>query len=186
MAINFLWEAVILLSANLLLLRLAGKKSVAQMTILEIIVILAIGTTMGHAIKENELWQVITVTAVFILFLIVCQKLQLKSRLLEKYMIGTATLVIQDGTVLEQSLKKLRITQSQLEMRLRQKGISYISDVKVATIESDGGLGYELMPHAAPVTKEELLAILDKRPGQEDKSEKTDENIFNQVIKNNR
>ncbi len=33
------------------------------------------------------------------------------------------------------------MTQEQLEMKLREKGISYISDIKTATIESNGRVG---------------------------------------------
>lgn len=48
----------------------------------------------------------------------------------------------------------------QLEMRLRQQGISNITDVKTATLEPNGQLGYELMRHAKPVTIGELEKLL--------------------------
>jgi uncharacterized membrane protein YcaP (DUF421 family) len=49
-------------------------------------------------------------------------------------------------------LKKLRLTVDQLEMRLRNQGISNIEDVKKATIEPNGLLGYELQEDAKPLT----------------------------------
>ncbi|WP_236932771.1 YetF domain-containing protein [Geosporobacter ferrireducens] len=39
-----------------------------------------------------------------------------------------------------------------MEMRLRQSGIKNISDVKTATIEPNGQLGYELIEDAQPLT----------------------------------
>jgi uncharacterized membrane protein YcaP (DUF421 family) len=176
-------EAFILLLTAIILLRFAGKKSVAKMTNLETVIILAIGTTMGHAIKEHRFWQVILILIFFVLFLYLFQKLQLKSSKLERYLIGEATLVIHNGKIIRKNLNKLRITEGQLEMRLRQKGISYVSDIKTGTIESDGDFGYELMPQAKPVTQEELLKILNK---QEAPNQSKGENIFEQVVRNNK
>src|SRR4051812_47687350 len=116
---NFITEALILLMSSVILIRLAGKKSIAKMTGLETVIILAIGTTMGHAIKEHKLWEVIVELFIFVLFLIAVQKLQFKFKFLERYLIGKATLVINEGKIIEDNLAKLRITKEQLEMRLR-------------------------------------------------------------------
>jgi uncharacterized membrane protein YcaP (DUF421 family) len=107
----------------------------------------------------------------------------MKSSFIERYAIGEATLVINDGKIITESLKKLRITQGQLEMRMRQKGISYVSDVKIGTIETDGEFGYELMPHAQPLTQEALMKIMGK--GQTESPTKS-ENIFDKVVENNK
>jgi uncharacterized membrane protein YcaP (DUF421 family) len=183
MHFNFVFESLLLLLTSVIVLRFAGKKSVAKMTALETVVILAIGTTMGHAVKENKLWQVILVLIFYGVFIIIVQKLELKLSIFERYLIGEATLVINEGKLITDNLRKLRMTKKQLEMRLRQKGISYITDVKIGTIESDGEFGYELMPHARPITQEELLYIINK---QDAKESPKGENLFDSVVKNNR
>lgn len=183
MHFNFVFESLLLLLTSVIVLRFAGKKSVAKMTALETVVILAIGTTMGHAVKENKLWQVIFVLIIYGVFIIVVQKLELKLSIFERYLIGGATLVINEGKLITDNLQKLRMTKKQLEMRLRQKGISYITDVKIGTIESDGEFGYELMPHARPITQEELLKILNK---QDPEGNPKGENIFELVVRNNK
>ena len=99
MNLTFLWEPIILLFAGTLLLRLAGKKSMAQMTSLEVIVILAVGTTMGHAIKENKFWQIIIILTFFVIYIIFVQYLQLKFRIMERYLTGSATVVILNGEI---------------------------------------------------------------------------------------
>lgn len=180
---NFITEALILLVSSVILIRFAGKKSIAQMTGLETVIILAIGTTMGHAIKEHKLWEVIVELFVFVLFLIAVQKLQFKFKFFERYLIGKATLVINEGKIIEDNLAKLRITKEQLEMRLRQKGISFISDVKIGTIESDGGFGYELSDDAKPITQKKLLEILNK--DKRENKNNDEENIFHSALKDN-
>ncbi|MNR61177.1 hypothetical protein D3C85_1828440 [compost metagenome] len=59
-----------------------------------------------------------------------------------------------------QALKKLRITVKQLEMRLRQLGVSDLADIKLGYIEINGELGYELQEAAKPVTKRDLELLL--------------------------
>ncbi|MBT2655773.1 DUF421 domain-containing protein [Bacillus sp. ISL-18] len=184
MNLTFLLETLGLLFISTLLLRIAGKKSMAKMSNLEVVIILAIGTTMGHAtIKEHKFWQIIVILIFFILYLITLQYLQIKSKTIRRYLTGNATVVIRNGQIIGANLKKLRMTNQQLEMKLRQKGISFISNVNTATIESDGELGYELMENAQPITREELLKLIKENQNeylQNDQNKKQD-NLFNKV-----
>lgn len=47
----------------------------------------------------------------------------------------------QDGKIITNNLKKLRMSVDQLEARLREDGIASITDVKTASIEITGQLG---------------------------------------------
>ena len=76
------------------------------MTGLETVIILAIGTTMGHAVKENKLWQVIVVLVFYGVFLIFVQKLELRFSTFERYIVGEAILVIMNGKIVIENLKK--------------------------------------------------------------------------------
>ncbi|MEH7274999.1 DUF421 domain-containing protein [Neobacillus vireti] len=180
---EFIGETLLLLVASTILLRLAGKKSIAQMSSLEVIIILGIGTTMGHAIKEHKLWQIIVILTLFVIYLVFVQYLQLKFTIIHRYISGNAIIVILNGQIEFDNLKKLRMTTEQLEAKLRQEGISYISDVKTATLESDGGLGYELMEHARPITRKELLESLhkDQKGNIPNNQTNKDDNIFEKV-----
>jgi uncharacterized membrane protein YcaP (DUF421 family) len=183
MNITFIWESISLLFISTILLRIAGKKSVSQMSSLEVVITLAIGTTMGHAIKENKFWQIVVILTIFVLYLICVQFLQLKLNILDRYITGNATIVIQNGKIIVEGLKKLRMTTDQLEMKLRQKGIAYISDIKTATIESDGGLGYELMEHTQPVTRKELVEMIEEYRNEnlQTTAENKQGNLFNKI-----
>ena len=81
----------------------------------------------------------------------------------------------------------MRFTESHLKMRLRQQGISKIADVKTATLEPNGQLGYELTREAKPVTIGELENILSSyfsnnmtSPSTATNTSSTS-NIFNQI-----
>jgi uncharacterized membrane protein YcaP (DUF421 family) len=157
---HFLVEASIILPAGMLLLRLAGKKTLAEMTTIEIISTLCIGTLMGHAISEKGLLKTLVTMALIVFVLIAFQKIQMKQKWFEKLIIGNATILIEEGQVLRDRLKKVRMTENQLDMRLRQLGINTVSQVKTATIEANGQLGYELYPNARPLTYGEFMQVL--------------------------
>ena len=41
---NFIWQSVILILTGILLLRIAGRKSIAQMTLAQTVVMISLGT----------------------------------------------------------------------------------------------------------------------------------------------
>lgn len=160
---SFAYEAVAIIISGFLFLRLAGKKVISEMTPLELVTVLSIGTIIGHAVAENKLWQTILTIALFVVILIIFQLFALKSSFVERMIIGKPTIVIMDGLVVKDNLRKLRMTMEQLELRVRQKGISNISDIRTATIEVNGLFGYELKQSAQPLTRgeaEQILALL--------------------------
>lgn len=54
MNFSFIGEAVIVLSFGYCLLRVLGKKTVGEMTGVEIITLLAMASMIGHAVKGDE------------------------------------------------------------------------------------------------------------------------------------
>nr|WP_253298307.1 YetF domain-containing protein [Paenibacillus sp. MSJ-34] len=142
------------------MLRIAGKKTVAEMTGLEIITLLSMASVSGHAVAEDGPLRTIIVLCIFVALLITVQFLAVKFNIIEKLFMGKATPVIKEGKIIPENLKKLRMSVDQLEAKMREKGIESFSDVKTGTIEISGHLGYELMRHAKPVTIGELETIL--------------------------
>jgi uncharacterized membrane protein YcaP (DUF421 family) len=149
---NFIWQSVILILAGILLLRVAGRKSIAQMTLAQTVVMISLGTIIVQPIVEKSMIKAIGGAAIFVIAILVLEYLQLKSNTFEKFLTGKSKIVIQNGKLDTQTLKNLRLTADQLEMRLRNQGISKIEDVKTATIEPNGQLGYELQENAKPLT----------------------------------
>lgn len=160
MKMQFVWDAIILIFVGTVLLRISGRKSIAQMTIAQTVVMISIGTIITQPIVEKSVWKAIVAASTFIGFLLLVEYLNLKFNFIEKFMAGKAKVVIQEGQVVTQNLRKLRFTIDQLEQQLRIQGISRIQDVKTATLEANGQIGYELAQHAKPVTYGELITLL--------------------------
>jgi uncharacterized membrane protein YcaP (DUF421 family) len=160
--VNFIWQSFVLILAGILLLRIAGRKSISQMTLAQTIVMISIGTIIVQPIVEKSMMKAIIGAAIFVISIIILEYVQLKSNAFEKFITGKSKIVVENGTLNVQNLKKLRLTVDQLEMRMRNQGISKIEDLKTATIEPNGQLGYELKEDAKPLTVGEFKKLMNQ------------------------
>jgi uncharacterized membrane protein YcaP (DUF421 family) len=181
---NYMWEALLILFFGFCLLRILGKKAVAEMTSLEIITLLAMASMIGHAIAGDGfgIWRTAVTLSLFVALLITVQYLTVKFDFMERLFLGRATLVIRDGQIQYDNLKKLRMSVDQLEARIREKGIVSFSDIKTGTIELNGQLGYELIRTAKPVTVGELEKLLASMSLPAMKETQETDNLFTEAI----
>ncbi len=157
---NHIWIGCLIVVAGTVLLRFAGRRSVSQMTFGSLMVMLMLGTIfVGPVTQESPLWTLIVVISM-IITLVILEWLQLRFRALERFLSGEAVVVIHNGELNVKNLRRLRLTVSKLEMRLRQHGIKHISDVKMASVEVNGELGYELKPQMEPLTVGEFQRMM--------------------------
>lgn len=157
---DWIWKSILLVLTGMILLRIAGRKSISQMSVATTVIMISIGTTIVQPIANHELGKAIGSASVFILTLLIVEQLQLKFNGFEKLMSGKAKVVVEDGEMILPNLKRMRFTVDQLEMQLREKGIKSITDLEMATMEPNGQLGYVLKRHARPVTVGDLEQLL--------------------------
>ncbi len=190
MDLDFIWKAFVLIISGILLLRIAGRKSISQMTLAQTIVMISIGTIIVQPIVEKSVWKAIAGAGIFVLAILIVEALELKMNFFEKFITGKSKVVIQNGKLNIKTLKKMRLTVDQLEMRMRNKGISKLEDIKMATIEPNGLLGYELKDEAKPLTVGEFKKFLnDYLPAVvmsiEGKPESSKPDIFEEINESN-
>lgn len=160
MDINWIWQTILIFFVGTLILRIGGRKSISQMTISQTVVMIGLGSLLIQPITGNGLF--ITFLAAFILsiLMIITEYLEIKVDFLESLFTGKAVIIIQNGTPNIKNLKKLRLSIDKLETRLRQVGISSINDVKYATLEVSGQIGYELKENKKLITKEDFNILM--------------------------
>lgn len=160
MDLHIVWKSILMVAIGFLFLRFVGRKSVAQMTIATTVVLISVGSIIIQPVINHGILNTIAATGIFILFLMVVEYLTMKFNGLEKLITGKSKVVIQNGQLQTNTLKKLRLTVDKLEMQLRQQGVKQISDIKTATIEPNGQIGYELIPDAQPLTVGEFKKLM--------------------------
>src|SRR5690625_2817901 len=156
---NLIWQAILIIIVGTVLLRLAGRKTIAQMTLAETILMISIGTLLIQPVTGKNVWVTFVIGAVLVATLFLMEYGQLKFDGLEKLITGKSKVVIEDGKLNEKEMVKLRLTVDQLEMQLRQKNVTSISDVQLATLEPSGQLGFTLKQEAQPATKKDIQRL---------------------------
>lgn len=152
MDVSFIWQSFVLILSGILLLRMAGRKSIAQMTLAQTVLMISLGTIIVQPIIEKSLAKAVMGAAIFVLVVLLLEYLQLKFNAIETLIAGKSKVVIENGQLNVENLKKLRLTVDQLETRMRQQGIAAFEDIKIATLEPNGQFGYELKEDAKPLT----------------------------------
>jgi uncharacterized membrane protein YcaP (DUF421 family) len=159
MELAWIWKAVLIVLAGTLLLRIAGRKSISQMTLAQTVIMVGIGSLLIQPVAGKNIWTTIGVGLILVLTLMGMEFLQVKSDRVEKMITGKSKILVENGVINEPNFKKLRMTVDQLEMKLRQNGVSKITDVKWATLEPNGQIGIELMKQAKPVTMKDFQQL---------------------------
>jgi uncharacterized membrane protein YcaP (DUF421 family) len=157
---NFVWKALVISFGGVLLLRLAGRKSISQLTVAQTTLMIAVGSLIIQPVSDKNIWITMLITLILVLALIFIEIIAMKSDKLEKFFYGSARIVVENGNINVESLKKLRLTVDMLELRIRQQGSQNISDLQWATIESNGQLGYMLKPEKQYATKQDIQLLI--------------------------
>ncbi len=158
----FILKPIFLYVVTVILIRITGRRSISQMTISQTILMLALGHIITEPFADKDIKKTVIVAIILTSMLILFEFVEYYSKGFSKLAIGREKVIIRDGVIDEKNMKALKLTASELYSRLRQKGINKIQDVKKATLEPNGELGFELTKAAQPITVEDMEYILNK------------------------
>lgn len=187
MDLNLIWETLLIFIVGTIILRIGGRKTISQMTIPQTVMMIAIGTLLIQPVSGRGLWTTFGIAGLLVLCLIITEFIQLKFDKAETAISGKAVPVIENGTLMENNLKKHRLPVDKLEERLRHAGISSIRDVQYATLESNGQLGYTLKWEKQAATKEDIQNLIKLiQNGQLlNTNNQSQDNIFTETLNKN-
>ncbi|WP_178021894.1 DUF421 domain-containing protein [uncultured Paenibacillus sp.] len=153
-AIRTLVAAAVLL----LLTRLLGKRQISQLSFFEYITGITIGSIVAYISLDVDTDWYLGLIAVTVWFLVSygIEILQLKSKKARDLIDSKGTVLIKDGKVLEDNLKKEKLTNEDLMEQLRKKSIFKVAEVEFAVIEPDGEINAMLKNEYQPITPSHL------------------------------
>ncbi|MGW9529045.1 DUF421 domain-containing protein [Paenibacillus terrae] len=104
--------------------------------------------------------------AVWVLTTFVIEILQIKSKKIRDFTDGKTTTLIKDSKILEDNMRKERLTIDELMEQLRSKNVFKVSDVEFAIMETSGEINVLLAKDKQPVTLKDLnmLQLPEKEP----------------------
>jgi uncharacterized membrane protein YcaP (DUF421 family) len=124
----------------LFLLRLSGRRTMSDVTPMDIMVMLLVSETVSPALTANDESLTVGLVAATTLVLIASATsiLVFRSRRAETVISGRTQVLIKDGKVDADVLRRYRITDEDLDMALHQNGVLAVSEVRRAFVEADG------------------------------------------------
>ena len=123
-------------------LRIFGKKELSQLNTADVILILLISNSVQNAMVGANTSLYGGIIAAFSLFLInsIFKKVMLKSKFIKELVQAKPEVLIHNGKIEFKTLARLGITSEELEEAMREHGIEYYKDVKLAMFEIDGNI----------------------------------------------
>jgi uncharacterized membrane protein YcaP (DUF421 family) len=139
-----LWEialrTAIVYLAILIGLRLFGKRQLGQMSVGDLVMILLIANAVQNAMVGLDVSLTGGLTAALVLLVmnfVVVRGLG-STRLGERLLEGGPTLLVKDGRILGDGLRREGVGRDEVEMAIREHGIDDESGVRAAYLEPDG------------------------------------------------
>ncbi|MCW3790465.1 DUF421 domain-containing protein [Paenibacillus sp. LS1] len=138
--------------------RVLGKQQMGNLTYFDYINGITIGSIAGTFATDlsSKAWIHFVALTIFTIITIIFQSITLKNRTISKLMDSDPTLIIQNGKILEQNLRKMRVKFDELTMMLRQKDVFDITTLDYAILEPDGSLSVVLKPENQPLTAKDM------------------------------
>ncbi|MBW5469630.1 DUF421 domain-containing protein [Brevibacillus formosus] len=156
--LNITLRAVGAVAYLFLLTKIIGKRQIKQLTYIEYIVGISIGSIAAFMATEMDgpIYHSLISMGVFALFPVVMEWLSLKSKFLRDFFESKSTILIKEGKILEDNLKKERLTAEDLMEQLRVKNVFRVADVEFALMETSGEISVLLKSESQPVTPKHL------------------------------
>ena len=126
--------------ALLLGLRLAGKRELGQMTTFDLVVVLIIANAVQNAMvgPNTSLTAGLVAAATLLVVNSAVGRLGLRSAWLGERLRGVPTILIHDGALIREHLRREGIDEDEVLQALREHGVDDIRTVKTAVLEVDG------------------------------------------------
>lgn len=140
------WDIVIRTTivylAILIGLRLAGKREIGQLTVLDLVVLLLLANAVQNAMvgPDTSLTGGLLAAVILLVLNTVLARLRLRWPRFRRLVEGSPTLLVLHGEAIPQHLRREGIDEETLSAALREHGISNLSEVEMAVLEIDGSI----------------------------------------------
>jgi uncharacterized membrane protein YcaP (DUF421 family) len=137
------------------LLRLLGKRELAQLAPFELVVLIVMGDLVQQGITHNDvsLTGATLAIATFGFWSALLAHLSFRSRKAETLLEGEPAVLVRDGTVIEANMTKHLITLPELEAEMRLAGIAHLKQVAWGILETEGKISFIAKEKRAPARK---------------------------------
>ena len=154
-------RAAIMFTFLYVLLRMMGKRELGQLTPFELVVMIVLGDLIQQGVTHNDfsITGAILATSTFAFLAIAMSWITYMFPRAERLLDGEPRVVIRDGQLLKENLRRDRITEREVESEMRLAGIASMEQVAWAILEPQGKISFikqddpDSSPQGSPAAK---------------------------------
>ena len=156
--LDVIGRSLISLVTLFLVTKLLGKKQVSQLSMFDYVIGISIGNFAAEMTADLKISYVNGTLSVIIFGLVayLVSYATMKSIKLRRFFMGTPTIVIQDGKILKNELKRIKFDINDLLEECRVKGYFDVNQIEYALMEANGELSILPKGENLPVTIKDM------------------------------
>jgi uncharacterized membrane protein YcaP (DUF421 family) len=154
-------RTVVVYLALIVLLRLAGKRDLAQLNTFDLIVMLLLSNVVQNAVigPDNSLLGGLIGAVVLIAANAFLVRVVRPNRHVAALLEGTSTVLARNGHWIPEALRREGVRQTDMEAALRRQNAYKIGDVEQVKLEAGGTIVVDLRPELESATKSDVERI---------------------------
>lgn len=162
------WKVFTIYLIVLVIIRIMGKRALGELSAFDFVVIIGIGDILVLVDVEHKVTIIDGTVALVTLVLLeyIMSVLTFNSKLATRLIEGRPTVMIDNGKILYENLKKEKFNYSDIMQELRKQGVKDVTEVEKGIFEACGKFSVILSDDASPVSKEDLGIKPPKKPGK--------------------
>ena len=157
MTVSFI-RTIILYIFIIIALRLMGKRQVGELSPSEFVVTLLVSELATIPMQSTAIPLSHGIVPIFTLLALelLISTIFIRNSKIRKLAVGRINILIEDGKIKQDEMRKLRITLDELLEEIRLKGYLDVSEIKYAILEANGELSVFPFSKYEPVTREDM------------------------------
>lgn len=131
-----------------LVVRGSGKRSLAELTPLDLILIVVIGDIVQQGVTQEDMsvTGAVAAVSVFVVWTLAADGIARRFPRVSRAIAGEPIIVVRDGVPLEDRMRRERVTMEDLKEAARIEGIGDLGDIEFAVLETDGKFSFITKP----------------------------------------
>jgi uncharacterized membrane protein YcaP (DUF421 family) len=127
-----------------LVVRGTGKRSLSELTPLDLLLIVVIGDMVQQGVTQEDMsiTGAVLTASVFVVWTLLADASARRSEPAERLLTGEPVIVLRNGEPLPDRLDRERLTLKDLAEAARMQGIGDLADVEFAVLETDGRFSF--------------------------------------------
>ena len=156
-------RTVLVYVAIAVLLRLVGKRNLAQLNTFDLVVVLLLSNVVQNAIigPDDSLVGGLIGAAVLLGINAGVVRLAARNDTLARWIDGSPTVIVRDGEYDDDALRRMALRRNDVADALLKQG-AHVSDVATAQLDPNGAITFNYREGAEPATKADIQRLIDR------------------------